>query len=511
MSRTTLIRAVAAASLAAAAGLITATHGDVGADGMWVLQVVARLQAGDVLYRDIFAGVPPLAFLAARAATSAYGLELAALRLVLVGVLVLSYLVSADLLRRITRTHRYDVPLAGMFAVWALPSIVSLYQPLANLCLLASLDAVAWWSGEPGGNGARRTLPLWLAGAAAGLSFLSKQTVGAYALIAAAAAVAATHGWRRSAVAPWAADLARVSAGFGLTVAAGLAPVVAGGAGRPFLDYAFLNKGTYLSVAGLPYLGELAEYFELLRPAAAFDYRNFVKQQPIVLPLLLLPALAALACVRRRIDVGVTLVAGLALAEAASLFPRPDLEHVVSAAPGMLVVALAAWHAGGSRLTAAWRMAVEAAFVLAVVAGLSVRLGASASALASDDREWSDLPHLKHVLMYRERAARLTAHARALRAAAPSGRLFLLAPDASLYYLVSGLVNPTPFDYPLVTAFGRTGETGLVRAIEDGRLRQVCMRPVDGPMAPARLQQAVLAHMQATADLGACVLYEARP
>jgi hypothetical protein len=511
MSRTALIRAAAAAALAATAGLITATHGDVGADGLWVLQVVARLQAGDVLYRDIFAGVPPLAFFAARAATSAWGLELVALRIALVGVLALSYVVSADLLRRITGTHRYDVALAGMFALWALPSIASLYQPLANLCLLASLDAVAWWSDGPGRRGALRALPLWLAGAAAGLSFLAKQTVGAYAIVAAVAAIAATHARHRSALTRWAADVSIAAAGFGLTVAAGLAPVVAGGAWRPFLDYAFLNKGTYLSVAGLSYVGELAEYFELLRPAAAFDHDNVVKQQPILLPLLLLPALAVLARARRRIDVGMTLVAGLALAEAVSLFPRPDLEHVVSAAPGMLVVALAAWHAGGSGLTAAWRTAVEAVCILAVIAGLSVRLGASASALASDDRAWSDLPHLKHVLMYRSRAAQLAAHARALRTAAPSGRLLLLVPDASLYYLVSGLVNPTPFDYPLVTAFGRTGETGLVRSIEDGRLRQVCMRPVAGPMAPAILQQAVLARLQVTADLGACVLYNTRP
>jgi hypothetical protein len=509
MSHPALVRVGAAAALAAAAGLITTTHGDVGADGMWVLQVVARLEAGDVLYRDIFAGVPPLAFLAARAATKVWGLELVALRIALVGVLALSYLVSADLLRRVTRTSRYDVALAGMFAVWALPGIASLYQPLASLFLLASLDSVAWWSGRPAQRGMMRTLPLWLAGAAAGLSFLSKQTVGACALVAAGAAIAATHARWRPGLASAFPSLAVAGAGFALTVAAGLAPVAASGAWRPFLDYAFLNKGTYLTVARVPYLGELTDYFELLQSIAAFDLQNVVEQQPLVLPLLLLPALAVLIHSRRRIDIGVTVLAGLGLAEAVSLFPRADLEHVVSAVPGVLVVALTAWHLAGFGLTAAWRRGVEAACVVVVLAGLTVRLGASASALANDDRAWSDAPHLEDVLMYRARADEITAHARALRAAAPSGRLFLLVPDASLYYLVSGLENPTPFDYPLVTAFGRTGESGLVLSIEEGRLRRVCMRLISGPMAPARLQQSVLRHLRPIRDLGPCVLYEA--
>jgi hypothetical protein len=283
---------------------------------------------------------------------------------------------------------------------------------------------------------------------------------------------------------------------------------VSGGWQR-FLDYAFLNKGTYLRVAGVSYPEELWEYLALLglgpgNPLAV------VQRQPLVLPILLVPALAIVVVGRQRLRGGAALPIALALAEAASLQPRPDLEHVVPAVPGMLVVMLAAWHVGAWRLTPTWRRSLAAACMLAIAAALAVRLGASATALAGDSRDWSHLPHLRGVLMYREQLAELDARARALRAAAPSGRLFLLLPDASLYYLISGLENPTPFDYPLVTAFGRTGEAEMVDSLAAGRLGQVCMRPIEGSMAPARLQDAVRLHLRPKANLAVCTLYGPR-
>jgi hypothetical protein len=475
-----------------------------------VLQVVSRLHDGDILYRDVFAGVPPLAFAVASASTRVFGLELVALRIALIAVITLSYLMSADLLWRLCRTRRYEAVLAGMMLVWALPADVSLYQPLANLCLLVALDAIAWWGSWLEAGKQPAALPLLVAGVAAGLSFLSKQTTGAYAMVAVMAAVAVEHRGRRSPIAASLRDVGIAGGSFALAVVIGIIPVAVGGAWPAFIDYAFLNKGTYLSVAGISYVGELAAFVASIRPSPSFDPVAFVKHQPLVLPLLLVPALAAVAYVRRGARLAASLLAGLALAEAASIFPRADLPHVVPAAPGMLVVLLAAWHAGAPTRTPSWKHLAEAACVLVVAAGIAVQLAASVASVARGRRVWSGLPHLRHVLVPRAREAALEAGARALRAAAPSGRLFLLTPDASLHYLVSGVKNPTPFDYPLISAFGLSGEADLVRAIDQGRLREVCMAPVNGPLAPARLQQAVVDHLSATADLGPCVLYTFR-
>lgn len=519
-------RWVAAAILAVGAGLFTTTHGDVGWDGMWVLQVVSRMHAGDVLYRDVFCGVPPLAFLVASAAARLVGVELFALRLLLVVVLTLSYLVSADLVQRVTGTRRYDLVLAPMMLIWALPANVPLYQPIANLFLLVSFDAVAWWSCRSSDDAPPSGIPLLLAGAAAGLSFASKQTTGAYALLGVAAVVGLEH-WRRrsplrssflAAMAAWAAT----GIAFAATVAVALAPVALNGGWQKFLDYGFFNKTTYLRVAGVPYGEELATFLRSHQPGASFDFLAAVRNQPFLLPLLLVPAVVVLLRARQDAARGARVVLCLALVETATLYPRADIDHVIPGVPGMLVALLTAWHIGLLRITSStsgerdrdcrpkagrWTHVVEAACMLVVVAGVVVRLGASAAAMASDGREWSRLPHLRHVLIPRTRSVELERQAQRLREAAPGGELFLLVPNAGLYYLVSGLKNPTPFDYPLETAFGRTGEGDVAQSMAEGRLRQVCMTPVVGRMAPERLQHAVLAHLSPEADLGACTLY----
>ena len=176
-------------------------------------------------------------------------------------------------------------------------------------------------------------------------------------------------------------------------------------------------------------------------------------------------------------------VAVLAIVELATLFPRADIDHVVPAVPGFLVAILFAWHVAagsgraGGRVTATRRPLdsgwCRPAALSVVAVACVVRLSASGAALVSPARTWSALPHLSGVLLPKAREAELAADADALRGAAAGEPLFLLMPDAGLYYLVSGLTNPTPFDYPLATAFGRTGEADLATAIEAGRVTRV--------------------------------------
>ncbi len=503
----TRARWIAAAGLVLAAGLFTATHGDVGWDGLWVLQVVSRMGAGEVLYRDVFAGVPPLAFFAASAVTRVLGVELSALRLLLVAVLALSYLAAADLLARVTGTRRYDLALAPMMAVWALPANVPLYQPLANLFLIASIDAAAWWCERSEHRRPLPAMPLWIAGAAAGLSFVSKQTVGACAMAGVAVIVLAEHRRRGGLLAGTAISWAWCGAAFALAAGAVLVPVAVSGGWEKFLDYAFLNKTTYVRVAGVPYYDELATFLRTLVPGGSFDWLAFVRHQPIALPLLVAVAALASAPTLLRADRAAAILLCLATAALLTLYPRADIDHVVPGVPGLLVVLLALWHRTRTRVPAAAARLAVGAMGLAVAGGLAIRLGASLVAMTDDHRVWCDLPHLRYVLMPHARAMELAAEAEAMRTAAASGRLFLLVPNAGLYYLVSGVLNPTPFDYPLGTAFGRAGEADLVRAISDGRLRRVCMTTVTGRMAAQRLQDAVVNSLRPAADLGACTLY----
>ena len=65
----------------------------------------------------------------------------------------------------------------------------------------------------------------------------------------------------------------------------------------------------------------------------------------------------------------------------------------------------------------------------------------------------------------------------------------LLLPNASLLYLTSGVENPTPHDYPLLTAIRRDGQLETIEQLQSGALRRVCLGSFDGDpsMRPRRL------------------------
>jgi hypothetical protein len=499
----------AAAAVAGAAALFSTTHGFVGWDGTWVLQVVSRLHAGDVLYRDVFFGVPPLAVGMASAATRLLGLELFVLRLMVAAVVALSYIAAAGILRRVTGSRRYDLVLAPMILAWALPGNASFYQPLANLFLLVGWAVVSRWACPADREAAPPAgVLLVLAGAAAGLSWGAKQTTGTFAIACVLAAIAIEH-LRRHAPAREAVNACGLAAlGYAGSLLLLLAPVAVSGGWDKFLEYGFLNKTTYLRVAGVSYFDGLLTALRALQPGPAFSLMESVKAQPFLLALLIVPAAVTLSGWPSRTSTATTLALGLALAETATLVPRTDIDHLVAAMPGLLVVLLSAWHVARSRRSGRWTGLAEACCLLVVAATLLVRVAASGAALASDAYVWSGMPHLRHVLLPRAREAALVREAGALRGAAADGSLFLLLPDAGLYYLGSGLRNPTPFDYPLNTAFGRTGEADVSASIARGSLGRVCMATVGGPLAPARLQEAVRSHLAPGPDLGACVMYQ---
>ena len=56
----------------------------------------------------------------------------------------------------------------------------------------------------------------------------------------------------------------------------------------------------------------------------------------------------------------------------------------------------------------------------------------------------------------------------------------LLLPNASLLYLTSGVENPTPHDYPLLTAIRRDGQLETIEQLQSGALRRVCLGSFDG-------------------------------
>ena len=131
--------------------------------------------------------------------------------------------------------------------------------------------------------------------------------------------------------------------------------------------------------------------------------------------------------------------------------------------------------------------------------------------LASGGYQFSDLPSLRGPLVPVSYVQTLRRQADELRAAAPSGELFIMTKPAATYYLVSGLRNPTAYDYPTATDFGLTGEAELMRAIQDGGLPTVCLEDeATYEMPPPRLPAFIRASMDPIGPAGPCMVYRRR-
>ena len=89
-----------------------------------------------------------------------------------------------------------------------------------------------------------------------------------------------------------------------------------------------------------------------------------------------------------------------------------------------------------------------------------------------------------------------------------NGPLFLATSKAGFYYLLSGVPNPTPFDYPLATAFGRTGQEELVARIRRGEIAAVCLGfSGGGDLTPRPVVDAVRTTMKPGLPMPLCRVY----
>lgn len=82
-------------------------------------------------------------------------------------------------------------------------------------------------------------------------------------------------------------------------------------------------------------------------------------------------------------------------------------------------------------------------------------------------------------------------------------------PEASRYYLAAGIQNPTPFDYPLATAFGGAGERETLERIRRGEIEQVVVgtRHPETKLNPTLLLDFVETGMEEAGTRGPFRLY----
>jgi hypothetical protein len=274
------------------------------------------------------------------------------------------------------------------------------------------------------------------------------------------------------------------------------------------VDYGFTGKGAYVRLGRVSYVSELiASLSSLLRPASR---ASIYWRHQFVLPL---PALAFIVyafVVKRQRDPRSVVVVLFAGAGWASVFPRGDARHLTIALPMLMIATAHAWPAVRADITRQGATLVRSLASAWLVVGLAVLTFGIGGRAISARYTWSNLPHFTGMLIDREAQRGVARAVGQMRANAANGAMFVVSPRAGFYYLISGLRNPTPYDYPLVTTFGRHGEEETVRAIVDGRIKAACVDPSSPQSLRAvRVENAMRQHMRPVIDAGPCIVYSA--
>ena len=479
--------------------LHTATYGVGIADEAWFLRVVDRVAAGDALYGDVFFGSTPLAVWVALGPVALLGSELLVAKALAAAILSASGLAVAAAARSLGAGRAVAVVAAVLAVVVPGLRFAGPYNSLSIGLALWALVALLRW--EPDG-GSRR--PIVAAGALAGLALATKHNVGALALLALAAAILVRGGLpalRR--VGPPVALAAAVAA------ALPFLPVLLTGSLDRFVEYGVTAKGTYTDRAGVSLLDGMEEGIVGWRDVTGLQSFEQALLQAGFPALPVVAAALALAAARARDREmrGRLVATGLfAAAIVGNLYPRADAPHLGVTVPAIVLALVISWHhllprGPARRLTAVPAVALAALLVVASLAEPPVRLVGGSAVLA-------DVPHFRGVLVAPGEHEQMRAEGRRLaEARRREGPILTLGSNAAYAQLLGGLESVTPYDYPLVTAFGHDGEEETARAVRSGRVTAACITTSEKGLEARRLEAAVRDTLREQADLGLCRLY----
>jgi 4-amino-4-deoxy-L-arabinose transferase-like glycosyltransferase len=486
------------------------------ADETWFLLVAKRMLDGETLYRDVYFNTTPLSMYVTAAAVALTGVQLLTVKLVVSFSVLASILLAWKIIERAVpiaahadaarSRRRIPLLLIALVIVYGNYQAKTPYTPLAVTFYLTTLLGFVSWRHQP------RDRTLFWSGVAAGLSFASKYNLGVLAAGALALAVLVTalaQGRRWSAIVR---ALAAIAAGFSMVVAAMLAVIAASGGMRAFLEYAFLNKITYVAVGSAGYVRALRMFVDAAREPLSIGsittmYVLLYCAVPVVVIALLMRWLRA-SDREQKIE-----IAALAIFVAAALagtYPRggSSIPYVV---PVLGAIGGIAWRRGAAPRNRLLRTACVTAVAIWLGLGFARMLTNPIVRRASGEWRFSHIAHNRGVLVQRDRDELLLRRTRELRAAVPANETFIQTFDAGFYYLATGLRNPTPYDFPAVTTFGPTGQQKVIAAIAAGRIEHVVDIPHAQPsQVPRELMQFVETTMTARVRNESFTVYSRR-
>jgi hypothetical protein len=432
-------------------------------DEAWFLQVARRVARGERPYREVFFGAAPFVLWVAAVAIRLTRPQVLVIRALGIGYEIATLAATAVLMAAVGApalalivTVASSLALAGHHV-----AMHNHYGLLTNAGLLTAGAAIV----------ADRPV---VVGAALSLAVLGKYSVGVIGILVLGPIQFWAGGAEKGAI-----SLTTLAAGLLVTFLLGL------GSWGDFYRCAVANKRTFVATAVIRPLDGLRRTLAGMTRLDAWAYGL-----PAIFGYVALAAGAALlifataaAIGRDRVDLAVA--GALILCGLAGVYPRADRSHVVAAIPAVVA---GCGLAAASAPTQAWLVAGVVALVT-LIAGVAGRV-----AMTRRQTIRRDLPRLR-LLPVPHPVGAWPDETGQVRSAADD-RVMVLRPDAALFYLAGGLENPTPYDYPYASTFGRHGQAEVIQQIRSGRVPWVCRSmPADDPLAPRELMAFVNDHM----------------
>ncbi len=401
-------------ALAGVATLVGAWYRPVSVDEAWSLVVARRMNRGDRLYRDVFYGAAPLAIWFQSLAFRALRPQAVVVRTLTVGYVIAEIWAATVLVGGSLAAASFVAGATVAFGGLHL----AVHNHYGHLTAATTLwAAVAVVEGRP-----------LLAGLVLGLGILGRYPVGVLAATSLGAVVWVGDGWSH------ALQLLAASA-----IPAAVAVAVRPSSVRWFFRRAVANKGEYLATGGVDPWSWIAT-----RRWRRWDLAVVQAAMVVAMVLVVITPMVAVWALASGVQ-NASIAVVLAGVGASVVFPRFDGAHAVAAAP-LAIPAL------GVALSGALGWWIGAAAWTAAAAGLWAR-----RSLTRRARIRRDVPSLKHLPVAPLHGGVWPDETEDLPA-----EVFLLRMDAATIYACGGVINPTPFDYPAASTFGRRGQRSVL-------------------------------------------------
>jgi hypothetical protein len=494
------------------------SSGNITNDEAWFLQVSRRLAEGEVLYKDIFFNVPPLSAYSTSLLIKIFGAEL-----MVVKVLMSSYFTATGLLAiRILQKLRLGKPAKVLFILAYLaytPSWLiaagSLYTPLAYVLLLVTfLAMLSWLESELGALESpkwERYYRMLILGILSGLSFVTKQNIGAYIFLVVMFGVWVSMRFLHQKPRAFIVPCFLLLTGFISTLLLFLIPILLTGSLEKFLEFGFLNRANYIQAAQIPYTAQVSWFWQLLNNLRTWydllwSYWTTQLFLPPVTYVILFIIWIRSKSQRRHIA---TLLILFNTASFIGVFPRVALSSIIPSLPVTLISTI--W--GLSKIQSAIKTRLlHIAYTLCVLwlsLGIIAMIGRPIRWILRDTHQFSGIPQFRALFLPKDYLQNLESAADMIHTTAQDESVFFLTPSASVNYLLTGYPNLTPFDYPLLTAFGFDGQEQVIMQIQNGEIDWVCFTSLgEHPLNPRLLEEFVQTHMILVQNTGLCALYK---